>query len=160
MGWSAVHWCRLFSSLTFQYLVASLGGVLVSPTVATGHPTTLHPPSADRLYTAKPGLLFIYIKYYSKNIFPRQIYPFSSSKAGRTHSWQIPRVETQILMSALQWNILQSGTIDQIEFIGSPVSHCLASRGTNTIVQPQPASACLSWAGWAGLVNTIPVSTM
>ena len=54
-------------------------------------------------------------------------------------------------MSALQWNILQSGTIDQIEFIGSPVSHCLASRGTNTIVQPQPASACLGWAGLAGL---------
>ena len=50
MGWSAVHWCRLFSWLTFQYLVALLGGVLVSPTVATGHPTTLHPPSADQLY--------------------------------------------------------------------------------------------------------------
>ena len=62
-------------------------------------------------------------------------------------------------MSALQWNILQSGTIDQIEFIGSPVSAWRAAAPT-PLSSPSLHLPVWSGLGWAGLVNTIPVSTM
>ena len=48
-------------------------------------------------------------------------------------------------MSPVQWNILQSGTIDQIEFIGSPVSAWRAAA------PPPLSSSSLHLPVWAGL---------
>ena len=63
-GWSPVHWCRLFSSLTFQYLVRAGRGPGVPH---RGHRASHHPPPT----TSRPALQHLSYSTVQLNNIPR-----------------------------------------------------------------------------------------
>ena len=63
-GWSPVHWCRLFSSLTFQYLVRAGRGPGVPH---RGHRASHHPPPT----TSRPAPQHLSYSTVQLNNIPR-----------------------------------------------------------------------------------------